>query len=272
MAHRRLPHFETWHRHLRLDCPYLVRVTQDAPGTHNRNAMPWSRLYAVPSDCGSNLGSVTDVSARETVAITPGRILLLPGNRLYRFDFEPTMRMVAWHFRLEWAPGCDAFAGDQRLTWTDAHPDIANRAWVASAHDDSIGTVMRLFSLAIEGASLFLDHDWQWADAQVAARRRLAPLFETLRDHPAPRLSTADAARILSVTREHATRLVRALTGMTLSELCDRSATDHACHRLLHGDNSSTIADDLGFSSAFAFSRFFLRRTGSRPSHFARLP
>ena len=44
-GHRHLLHFERCNDLLGLTCPYLVEVEQADPGIHNRNSLPWSRLY-----------------------------------------------------------------------------------------------------------------------------------------------------------------------------------------------------------------------------------
>jgi AraC-like DNA-binding protein len=248
----------------------MVAVHQEEPGIDNRNALPWSRIFLVPptgqrADIGEG-NWVTDVAARQRIALKPGRILLLPGNRLYAFRFQPKMIMTGTHFRLEWAPGCDAFAEDARPRFRDDLHELSARAWAAVATDDTLGAVARLRGILLEACGEFLDHDWAWADARLAARRRLGPLLDRLEADPRMDWSTATAAKVLGVTREHCSRTFRELVGTSLKEHRDRRLAEHACRRIVAGELLEAIAEALGFSSAFALSRFVKRRTGVSPA------
>lgn len=267
MVHARRLRFERWQSHLHLDCPWLVAVDQEEPGIDNQNALPWSRLFLVPPDGQDADNHVTDLANRLRIALKPGRVVLLPGNRRYAFRFQVGMVMTGCHFRLEWAPGCDAFADESHPRWRDDLGDLAQRAWTAvNEGDDTLGAVARLRGLLFEGCAAFLDHDWAWADARLAARQRLAPLLDRLETAPRLDFSTTAAATILGLSREHCSRRFKDLVGISLQEHRDRRLADHACRRILAGELLGSIAEDLGFSSAFALSRFVKRRTGVSPA------
>lgn len=269
MPHARRLRFEQWQEQLRLTCPWLVAVRQDAPGIHNRNTLPWSRLFLIPRSGQVAGNAVTDVARRQRVDLRPGRIVLLPGNRSYAFDFQPGMTMTGAHLRLEWAPGCDAFANDDRLRWRDDADELADRAWAAVQNDTDLGAVARLRGLLYESCALFLTKDWAWAQARLAARQRLAPLLDRLEADPRADWSTATAARLLGVSREHCSRTFRNLVGVSLRAHRDRRLVDHACRHLLAGRRVGAVAEILGFATPFAFSRHFRRLTGMSPSAFA---
>lgn len=269
MAHERRLRFERWQDRLHLTCPWLVQVREDAPGIHNRNALPWSRLFLVPRGGQRRGNAVTDVARRQRIDLRPGRVVLLPGNRLYAFDFEPGMTMTGAHLRLEWAPGCDAFADTDRPRWRDDLGDLADAAWVAVADDATLGAVAAMRGVLFSGCAAFLDQDWVWMQERLAARRRLAPLLDRLEDDPRADWSTATAARLLGRSREHTSRTFHALVGVSLREHRDRRLAEHACRRLLAGETVGTVGEALGFSTPFAFSRFFRRRTGLSPTAFA---
>ncbi len=280
MSHGRRLFFERWQEQLRIQCPWMVQVEQDAPGLHNRNALPWSRLYFIPSavplakksTIGKTLkpSTVTDVARRQQVVLQPGRLVLLPAHRLYAFDFEPGLRMAAAHFRLEWAPGCDAFADDVHMRAVDDQCELVDRAWTAVSDDSTLRAVVALRGMLFAGCAPFLTQDQTWMQEHLLARRRLAPLLDRLEADPRADWSTATAARLLGVSREHCSRTFRALVGVSLREHRDRRLMEHAGRHLLAGLSVATVAEILGFASPFALSRSFKRQTGLSPSHFAR--
>ena len=78
----------------------------------------------------------------------------------------------------------------------------------------------------------------------------------------------AQIARAAGVSRQHFTRRFTADFGCTPRAWHQRQLARRVVERLLADDASlETLADAFGFSDAFAFSRFVVRTTGMRPSH-----
>jgi len=70
-------------------------------------------------------------------------------------------------------------------------------------------------------------------------------------------------ARRLCVTSKHLNKTVKAATGQTAGEWLATQVQREARHLLGQPGRSLTqIADELGFSDASAFGKFFFRRTG----------
>jgi AraC family transcriptional activator of pobA len=73
----------------------------------------------------------------------------------------------------------------------------------------------------------------------------------------------ADYARWLCVTRKRLSGTVKAATGQTAGEWLAAQVLREARHLLGQPERSLTqLADELGFSDASAFGKFFFQRTG----------
>lgn len=257
--HRRLPVCERFGDGLVLTCPYIVDVEQERPGIHNRNAMPWARMFCADPAVAER-GSVTDLAARRRIALAPGRLVLLPPDRLYAFDFEPGMRMAAFHFRLEGSPGCDVFAG-LAPAWRDDAGALAAAVCTAARRGEDFAAAVALRGLLLQAAALF-------APARPPSAGRFAPVLAAIEARCRADLGVAGLARTAGMGREHFARSFRRQLGVSPREHLHRRLTRHACVRLLAGAKVKEVAAELGFSSEFVFSRFFRRRTGGTASAF----
>lgn len=244
---------------LALACPYIVEVEQEAPGIHNRNAMPWTRLFLADPDA-PELGAVIDLAVRRRIALRPGRIALLPPDRMYAFDFEPGMRMAAFHFRLEGSPGCDAFTG-AAVAWRDDRPGLAGQVCAAVRAAEGFAAATALRGLLLQAAALF-------APAEAPLAGRFAPVLAAVEARCRADLAVSALAGLADLGREHFARSFRRQLGVSPREHLHRRLTQRACVLLLAGAKVKEVAAELGFSSEFVFSRFFSRRTGRSPRAF----
>lgn len=239
----------------------MVDVVQEKPGIDNRNTMPWSRLFLMDPRGPAAGDRVTDLAARRSHPLLPGGALFLPPDRLYGFRFAPGMRMIAYHFRLEWAPGCDVFAGTERCREIpDAAPLIA-AAYVALETGQGLAaaTVLRGILLALAGRCL--------SEPRVPSPRIRAAL-ELIEHGCRADLRVPELAHAAGLGREGFSRLFRREIGLSPQEHLHRRLVQRAARLLLDGKKVKEAADALGFSTEFAFSRFFRARTGVPPRDF----
>lgn len=265
MTHRRLTEIERHGDHLGLSCPYVVDVVQEAPGTDNRNTMPWSRLFLMDPRGPAADDRVTDLAARRPHPLMPGRTLFLPPDRLYGFRFAPGMRMIAYHFRLEWAPGCDVFSGaDRCLEIADAAPLIgAAYAALETGEGLAAATILRGILLALAGRCL--------SEPRVPSPR-IRTALELIERGCRADLRVPELAHAAGLGREGFSRIFRREVGLSPQEHLHRRLVQRAAGLLLDGKKVKETAEALGFSTEFAFSRFFRARTGVPPRNFRLLP
>lgn len=263
-GHRHLAELERTGDRLALTCPHIVAVDQAPPGLCNRNTLPLARLFAVDPDGPAAAGAVTDLAARRRWALAPGGLLLLPPERAYAFDFATGLRLIACHFRLESAPGCDVFA-QRQVAWRDDRADLARALREAARDGGDLGAATRFRGVLLQAIGLFLA-------AEPPAPGRFAAVLAQIEAHCRADLAVDSLAAAAGLGREHFARSFRRRLGIAPREHLHRRLTQRACLRLLAGARVKEVAAELGFSSEFVFSRFFKRRTGSPPRAFRLLP
>jgi AraC-like DNA-binding protein len=267
--HKHLHWFEHHHGLLRLVCHYFVDV--DGPEIHNRNAMPWSRLFLVGAHSAPEGSRVTDIAARgreRIFPLAPGAVLFMPPGRLLGFDFSPAMRMLAFHFRLEVSPGQDVFAGRDTCALRHDRAALVEAAYAAVHGPHHLGTVTFLRGLLLALASDFLDVDLDAVQRLQSSRHRFAPALEHIEANCRADCAVTDLADLMGMGREHFTRQFTRHLGMAPKEWLAERLLERACARLLAGERVQEVAANLGFTSPFYFSRFFKARTGLSPKQF----
>jgi AraC-like DNA-binding protein len=264
--HRHLHWFEHHHGLLRLVCHYFVEV--DGPEIHSRNAMPWSRLFLVDPTGPDDGSRVRDVARDEEFALTPGAVLFMPPGRLLGFDFTPTMRMLAFHFRLEVSPGHDLLSGRATCTLRSDRVELVRAAYAAVRGPQHLGAVTALRGLLLMLAADFIDGDLGDLGRQQAVRHRFAPVLKHIDADCRIDLRITELAGLVDLGREHFTRQFRRDLGVGPKEWLAGRVLERACARLLAGERVQEVATALGFSSPFYFSRFFKAQTGVSPRDF----
>ena len=273
--HKHLRWFEHHHGLLDLVCHYFVDV--DGPEIHNRNALPWSRLFLISTRGPASGSFVTDISARgpgRIMPLSPGAVVFMPPSRLLGFDFAADMRMLAFHFRLELSPGQDVFAGRRTCAVRHDRASLVDAAYAAVRGPSHMGPVTFLRGLLLALASDFLDVDLDALQQLRTSRSRFAEALEHIDSHCRSDLRVADIAAVMCMGREHFTRQFRQHLGMSPKAWLAERLLERACARLLAGERVQEVAESLGFASPFYFSRFFKAHIGVSPKRFSmqRLP
>lgn len=98
----------------------------------------------------------------------------------------------------------------------------------------------------------------------------LAQLCRTFLTKPRATATIADWADKLAMNRRRFTRLFRLETGLSFGEWRQRACLSVALPRLVAGEAVTTIALDLGYEGASAFSTMFKRLVGVAPSAYLR--
>lgn len=104
---------------------------------------------------------------------------------------------------------------------------------------------------------------------QSADEERIQAVQRWILDHPSLDLTLQALAGRAAMGVRHFTRVFRRETGMTPGDFVDMTRVD-AAKRLLEdcGRPLDYVASRCGFANAEVMRRVFLRRTGTRPSHY----
>ncbi len=264
---RAIPDHDRWgwaRQLLRLACPHAQR-TLFADGHDGSNVIDYHRLFLVPSS--STEGSrVVDEATRREVPLARGSITLLPSRRRYRFRFEPGLRLVGFHFRLEAVAGYDVLGDAVELGQRRGEQVETDEAWDALALDGAGRWLAAEGILRLQlGRSVAID--WESLGAAIGAGRIWEPVLAALGAAPAGGAGIAALARRARMSREHFARSFRARFGLSPRAWHLRQLAVRAVERLLGGDDTlGMVAEEFGFCDAFAFSRFVRRQVGMSPT------
>lgn len=272
-CHVRQPRFEALNNHLHLSIIYATFGQQGPPGLRSRNHLPHHRLFAVPSGSiasGGRVGFERDGRARH-LKLQPGAVYLLPGDIGYTFTFEPGLLLGGCHFDLELFAGRDALPvgiAPQRL---DLPPGDADACWALRDRIDDLAGVTRFRAWVLACCSQVLAQPLDELLGQIRAAERFAPVLAAIEAGGAE-LRVADLAPLVDLSPATLSRRFSAELGVPLKTYLQRRLTQRACEALLRSDRSiKAIAEDLGFSSEFYFSRFVKQRVGLAPSAYRQL-
>ncbi len=249
---------------LRLVCSH-ARANRFVTAHLGCNTIPFHRLFLVPTT--SARGSrVVDEQAKRAYALDPGTTLVLPARRLYRFDFSAGLQLVGFHFGLVGPGGVDVLDGALEIAHTADEHAIATAAW------DAVGLATPSAWLIAEGLLRLqvgrgMTVAWEQVERATAAARYWHKTIQRLERAPPGGADVAVLARAAGITRQHFTRRFHADFGCTPRAWHQRQLARRVVDRLLSDDTPfDGLAEEFGFSDAFAFSRFVLRLTGMRPS------
>jgi AraC-like DNA-binding protein len=249
---------------LRLVCPH-ARATRFIAAHLGRNSIHQHRLFLVPGDAA--VGSrVIDERARREWPLVPGSATLLPARRTYRFDFEAGFHLVGFHFRLEGPGGVDVLDGVlETAQHLDALADAT--AAVAALALSTPGAWLQVEGLLRAQLGRTMNVSWAAIEQQAAVGRRWKATLARLESATPGAAEVTRLAQAAGISRQHFTRTFRADFGCTPRDWQQRQLARRVVDRLLADDSAlAEVAEEFGFSDAFALSRFVLRATGQRPS------
>jgi transcriptional regulator GlxA family with amidase domain len=100
-------------------------------------------------------------------------------------------------------------------------------------------------------------------------RQAVARISVYLREKCAERITVNEAAAAVGLSAAYASLLFKKTTGMSLKAYMTKVRMERAMHLLTETTmNVSQIADALGYTSVYLFSRQFSRHFDSPPSHY----
>lgn len=200
-------------------------------------------------------GALTLVLSDGRLRMTPGQGVFLPPGVRHDFDYRESESFGSVKFR----PG-DAAAG-LPVSLIPESPQVECFFSNIVAQLRKPGIVSEEL-LAFFVADLFEFHYRNLENGEPPVIRMLQGLAAS----PRP-LSPAAAARLCGYSRDYLNRQVQKRFGVSLKGWLDRELAGRARRSLDYSSQGVTeIAAELGFSSVYAFSRFFSRVTGMSPT------
>jgi AraC-like DNA-binding protein len=271
-AHQR--GFEDFNNLLRLEIDHAAMGPIWA--TRWANRIPGSRIFFVHRvGTGSGDGGSVRILGPTPSAPVPlrgGRIYYLPGHQEIEGVFHEGLFICGFHFRLEAFPGCDVFAGAERIRELGGQERAVAEVASFAGRELGLPDIARLRGLVLAGAALFIERSVEDLRRLTELRGRYRPVFDALDAGLSARDSVKDLARAMGMRRERLSREFARDFGMPLKAYLLRHLVGRACERLAASDASvAEIAREFGFASCSYFCRFLRRHAGRTPSRYRRM-
>ncbi len=248
---------------LALSFAHFARGTFPCSGLES-SAFHVNRLFFVLENPKGEQNYLADAERRHP--FRPGEVYLAPAFHPVCFRLDDELQFLSIHFNLELFSGVDLFSGVKRILTGGPRPETIRR--LKELHD-----LPAAFPAVLEFKALIYSEILPFADRmlpeELETATRFAPyreLLDHLRDHISGATRVEDLARFLHLSRETFSRRFTADTGIQPKKFLDRQLLTRATELLLRPHAAiREVADELGFSSEFVFSRFFKKQIGITP-------
>ena len=226
---------------------------------------PLSRLYFILK--GEGLVRRGEGALR----LQEGRIYLIPAGMSFGYSCENFMEQLFFHVNVNGQNGMDFFRSCTAILERDAEKGRTEEA-LGLFRSERAADAFRLKGLIWEELACFAEASGMqmplWQNCSGLIRH-----FFSLAQNPVSASNhIKNLARQLHVSESTLSKRFRAETGMTPGSYLNRLVLDRACRMLLSEDDSiAAVAERLGFSDQFYFTKYFRRQMNMTPSAYRRL-
>lgn len=228
---------------------------------------PFNRLYFVLSGDGYLENS------HRRILLTPGFVYLIPAGSVYDYGCENLIYKFFLHFNLELFPGADVFDGLGQCLSRPCSLEFI-KSLLALLDSESYSDLLRFQSMLGQVVSDFLDS--AQSDYGIcypsSAFGKYASLLSQLNHNLSSATRLSDLALHQNLSYQTMLRNFKRDIGIGLKEYQEKLLLKKAKRLLLTTDlNIYEIADQLGFSDPYYFSRFFKKFESLPPREYRKL-
>lgn len=209
----------------------------------------------------------------ERVELLPGNVYLVPAECRYSYVCPSTMQKFYIHFTLELLPGVDLFSHLGRVRGLPYEWDFLEDI-LRAVQKESVGGLLYLKAVF---SRLVYDFFEQGAggDAYLDSFRgfyRQRAVLDHLETHLSAGLRIRDLADAMDMPVHQLSRSFQQDTKMGLKEYMSRQLAQRARQMLGHTDMPVwEVAEALGFTDPYYFSRFFKKYEKLSPREYRKL-
>jgi AraC-like DNA-binding protein len=231
----------------------------------------WSRVYWIDRGVGR-----VRHHGRE-ILLRPGRLYLIPAGTIFSYDCDRSLFQHWVHFTALLPGGLPLFVlvepeyevrpADVRQTryWFRRLETLITAGHPADELEKT-GILLQMIAAFLGSASR------ETMTSRRKAHLRFRATLANIEARLAGPLRVSDLAREAHLERTYFSRVFRECLGVKPAEYIIRRRVERAKPRLWETDDSlGAVAESLGFSDAFHFSKCFKRVTGLAPSEFRTL-
>lgn len=229
------------------------------PG-HWKSSLPHARLlFILASD-----GRSTFSDAKKCCQAKKGTWILIPPFHEITHDHNDSMEHLSIHFTLNLSGGWDLFQRKEDFSCGFA-PERTRQICEEIRRQDLVRMSAMMQELCWETLPLVLCAKDLFEYTLLAGNLAYGKLFDTLRRRATARMRVEDMAGLFGMSRESFVKKFTREIKIPPGKFLNRLLTVRAAQMLGNAQSVKETADQLGFCSAFYFSRFFRRQTGLAP-------
>ncbi|TAE76803.1 MAG: AraC family transcriptional regulator [Verrucomicrobia bacterium] len=238
----------------------------------------WSSEGKLQADYLNHI-DITLSGRRQVVAggrvydLEPGQVWFLPGNTPVERRCEEPCEVLFFKFSSEWLPGVDPL-----LDWPARGPRMAGvvepdewREWLDEDRARSVANLLLLRGRLLSWFATAVPELDEVISGHLETHTQFTPVFQLIEQNLGARLRLGDLAKVYGTTAEAFSMAFVRSTGITPKAYLTRRLNQEALRWVINTDlKMKEIADRLGFSDEYYFSRFFQKLNGSAPSRYRR--
>ena len=225
---------------------------------------PFNRIYFMMD------GEAYLENENEHIPLIPGKMYLIPAESRYSYVCPSTMQKFFVHFSMELLPGADLFSHFTSVLELPYDPALLETI-LLEVKKESISGLLHLKAIFWEIVYTFFLHGTQGIDYLDSFKGfyKQRKVLDYLASHIHAGLRVQELADALQVPVHQLSRSFHQDTKQGLKEYIGQLLLQRARHLLLHTDMSiGEIAEALGFSDPYYFSRLFKKYEGIAPREY----
>ena len=229
--------------------------------------LPYNTLVGVIADEGQEDSVIENCDTQEKWIRRKGYLYFTPPNLPVRYTSRSNLHYVAIHFNFELCPGVDIFSGMKH--WIIEHsPDEVAELFAVFHLEDRVRSLSGIKEFCLR----FCNRHWpNGYEYDFQKQQRFLPVLQYVREKATAVIEVRELAKMMNLRPETFCREFTLVFKQPPKTFIQRELAMKATYLLRQQNyHVKEVAEMLGFSSEFYFSKFFKRQIGISPSSYRR--